>query len=104
MVTSAGARARAAPVVDAAGNGHGNGNGTTETRWGSSTNAEAEANATETTALLDGAPGSGLRDDVSAPRKDSWAGSEDFEGLPWWRRPSVCHLPVDVDAVCGVCG
>ena len=24
-----------------------------------------------------------------APRKGSWNGFEDFEGLPWWKMPSV---------------
>lgn len=41
----------------------------------------------EGTALLGG-------DDGLQPRKDSWVGSEDFAGLPWWNRPSVWWLMV----------
>jgi hypothetical protein len=47
----------------------------------------AAADAAETTALLDGGPPDGQ------VRKDSWVGFEDFEGLPWWRKPSVCCVP-----------
>lgn len=48
--------------------------------------------ATEATALLDGEQ---LRDEASPLRTDSWVGFEDFEGLPWWKRPSVRHIPAD---------
>ena len=49
------------------------------------------ADASETTRLLNS-----VNDEVH-PRadvypvagKDTWAGAEDFEGLPWWRKPSV---------------
>jgi hypothetical protein len=47
-----------------------------------------ETEVSETTTLL-GASGD---DGGSAPRKDSWVGFEDFEGLPWWKTPSVCYL------------
>ena len=26
----------------------------------------------------------------ATPRDGSWAGDDDFAGLPWWERPSVC--------------
>ncbi|GJC79038.1 putative membrane protein YJL163C [Colletotrichum liriopes] len=40
--------------------------------------------ATETTSLLSaGAP------DGDSPCEDTWPGYADFEGLPWWRTPSV---------------
>jgi hypothetical protein len=41
---------------------------------------------TETTGLLgDGAYPHGS----NGSRKDGWIGFEDFDGLPWWRTPSV---------------
>lgn len=49
--------------------------------------------ATETTGLLGAGAESGHGapevEGDSLPRKDSWEGSADFDGLPWWRRPSV---------------
>jgi hypothetical protein len=40
--------------------------------------------ATEETGLL--------QSNGHAPSHDSgWAGDDDFAGLPWWKRPSVCH-------------
>ncbi|KAK0718338.1 major facilitator superfamily domain-containing protein [Lasiosphaeria miniovina] len=45
----------------------------------------------EITALL--GPG-GPRRDQGSPRKDSWVGLEDFEGFPWWKKPSVWWLLV----------
>ncbi len=45
--------------------------------------------ATESTGLLDAAPPEDL-----PVRKDSWDGMSDFEGQPWWRRPSVRGRPV----------
>lgn len=30
-------------------------------------------------------------EDASPPRKDSWAGHEEFEGLPWYKTPNVCR-------------
>ncbi len=55
---------------------------------------------TEASPLLGTAAGHGLssRDEgpeaASGPqRKDSWIGMEEFEGLPWYQRPSVCVLP-----------
>ncbi|KAI3329419.1 MFS general substrate transporter [Xylariaceae sp. AK1471] len=51
--------------------------------------------STETTALL----GSGAEqqedeaeNNVNGTRKHSWAGYDDFEGLPWWKTPSVYWL------------
>ncbi|GAB1318919.1 Tetracycline-efflux transporter [Madurella fahalii] len=52
---------------------------------------EAEMNAddaTETTGLL----GAGTRSNENPDGGDRWEGSEDFEGLPWWKRPSVGFL------------
>lgn len=52
---------------------------------------DPEADMSESTTLL----GSGADNDsntgdaAGAARKGSWSGSEDFEGLPWWKRPSV---------------
>jgi len=100
MLTSA--DARSAPMVDAVGSSNANGNRTTGRWWGNSTNTDVDANDTETTALLDGVSGTRVNDGVPALTKDSWAGFEDFEGLPWWRRPSVCHPSMAGDAVCGV--
>ncbi|WYZ45160.1 hypothetical protein EsH8_VIII_000476 [Colletotrichum jinshuiense] len=45
--------------------------------------------ATETTSLLS----AGARDDDSSC-EDTWPGYADFEGLPWWRTPSVFWLLV----------
>ena len=50
--------------------------------WGSTLAPEAS----ESTTLLGSSS-----DDSSALRKDSWVGFEDFEGLPWWKTPSVCR-------------
>lgn len=56
---------------------------------------ETEPEAAETTRLL-GAGTSGNREQVdgaeSQTNEDSniWDGHKDFEGLPWWRKPSVC--------------
>ncbi|KAJ9138913.1 MFS general substrate transporter [Pleurostoma richardsiae] len=47
--------------------------------------------AEETTGLL----GAGAHDedgDRDIPRKDSWAGAEEFAGLPWYRTPSIYWL------------
>ncbi|KAK4454321.1 MFS general substrate transporter [Podospora aff. communis PSN243] len=57
-----------------------NGNGNREWR------STSEPEATETTTLLSA--------EGAAPRKDSWVGFEDFEGLPWWKRPSVWWMLV----------
>ena len=35
--------------------------------------------------ISDGGDGGDERDN-----DDKWAGSADFDGLPWWKRPSVC--------------
>lgn len=51
----------------------------------------AKGDVSETTRLLNS-----VNDEVH-PRaevhpvagKDTWVGAEDFEGLPWWRKPSV---------------
>lgn len=53
------------------------------------------AAADEGTALLNG---------DSQPRKDSWVGSEDFEGLSWWNRPSVrlSRSPAAAWSLCNV--
>lgn len=52
--------------------------------------------ATETTGLLGAGAESGHGapevEGDSLPRKDSWEGSADFDGLPWWRRPSIYWL------------
>ncbi|KAK3390442.1 major facilitator superfamily domain-containing protein [Podospora didyma] len=51
-----------------------------------------ETRANEATSLLGaGASGDGKHD---GPRKDSWVGLEDFEGFPWWKKPSVWWLLV----------
>lgn len=45
---------------------------------------------TETTRLLGGgAEENGNRAVVKSTSKGGWDGLADFEGLPWWRRPSV---------------
>lgn len=46
------------------------------------------ANADERTALL-GNPDT--PDELLGDTTSSWDGDEDFQGLPWWKRPSVCH-------------
>ncbi|KAK0620364.1 major facilitator superfamily domain-containing protein [Immersiella caudata] len=48
-----------------------------------------ESEVTETTTLLGGESENG-----GPPRKDSWVGFEDFEGLPWWKTPSVWWMMV----------
>lgn len=40
----------------------------------------------ETTALLDAGPGQ----DEDATTQQSLGDLEDFQGLPWWRKPTVC--------------
>lgn len=54
---------------------------------------DARGDVSETSALLgpDALPANGLGHD-SDPRKDSWVGFDDFEGLPWWEKPSVWWL------------
>lgn len=53
------------------------------TRWGSP-NTGADVN--EATGLLNSVTDE-LHPEVG---RDVWVGAEDFEGFPWWRRPSVC--------------
>ncbi|KAI1101097.1 MFS general substrate transporter, partial [Jackrogersella minutella] len=49
--------------------------------------------ASETSPLVGASNGSNeTRDDDSRKRQESWIGSDDFAGLPWWRRPSVYWL------------
>jgi hypothetical protein len=76
-MVSVGGRSLHTPGSGAAPAGETNGNG--ERR------RTTESEATETTTLLGGEDENG----GAAPRKDSWVGFEDFEGLPWWKRPSV---------------
>lgn len=45
----------------------------------------------ETTCLL----GNGKR---AGARNDGWAGYEDFEGLPWWKRPSVRRTNINYNS------
>ncbi|KAI8623877.1 MFS general substrate transporter [Xylariaceae sp. FL1651] len=49
---------------------------------------------TETTPLF--GAGAGQQDeaenDNNGPRKQSWEGDDEFEGLPWWKRPTVFWL------------
>jgi hypothetical protein len=47
--------------------------------------------AGETTNLLGRAAASDGIPDGTPARDDTWTGDEDFVGLPWWKRPSVCH-------------
>jgi hypothetical protein len=60
--------------------------------WSSTTTAAITDNAndaTETTGLL----GVGAGTHSSSSQEDrggGWTGQADFEGLPWWKRPSVC--------------
>lgn len=44
--------------------------------------------ATETAGLL----GADTRGDEHHNERERWEASEDFEGLPWWKRPSVCCM------------
>lgn len=47
--------------------------------------------STESTGLL--GAGTRSRDGDHDGREERWEGFEDFEGLPWWKRPSVrCML------------
>lgn len=50
--------------------------------------------ADETTSLLS-AGSRASYDPLSdaAPRKDSWVGYDEFDGLPWHKRPNVRHSP-----------
>ncbi|KAK3318468.1 major facilitator superfamily domain-containing protein [Apodospora peruviana] len=50
------------------------------------------AGATEATGLLDVGARTGARQHDSSPRNDSWVGLKAFEGLPWWKTPSVWWL------------
>lgn len=52
--------------------------------------------ATETTRLLGAGTSDSHNQDGAGPQlrrsaseEDVWDGDKDFEGLPWWRRPSV---------------
>ena len=55
---------------------------------------DSEIEANETTRLLQGRDeGDGAGADAGgAGEADVWDGYKDFEGLPWWRRPSVSYL------------
>lgn len=58
-----------------------------EERW------EGVTETTETSPLV----GASTRhnatgNDGSRKRQESWIGYEDFVGLPWYRRPSVCRI------------
>lgn len=53
------------------------------TRWGA---PNTNGDVTETTGLLNS-----VTDELHPEAgRDVWVGAEDFEGFPWWRRPSVC--------------
>ncbi|KAK0641619.1 major facilitator superfamily domain-containing protein [Cercophora newfieldiana] len=85
MVTASGSPRSATPPgngVDTVGSGDSNGNG--ERR------STLETEPTESTTLLGGSS----EDGSAAPRKDSWVGYEDFEGLSWWKTPSVWWMMV----------
>lgn len=43
----------------------------------------------ETTRLLDSTTND---TQISEPAKNTWAGVEDFDGFPWWRKPSIYWL------------
>jgi hypothetical protein len=45
--------------------------------------------ATERTGLLGNGENTASERGRDA-RKDSWVGAQEFEGLPWYKRPSVC--------------
>jgi hypothetical protein len=47
--------------------------------------------AGETTNLLGRVADSNEIPDGTPTGDDTWTGDEDFAGLPWWKRPSVCH-------------
>lgn len=53
-----------------------------------------DGETTETTPFLEARGRSGTR-------QDSWAGLDDFEGLPWWQKPSV--WPARPDPVRDLC-
>ena len=51
---------------------------------------EASDDVSETTRLL-GTDALNTHDSSSKATNDGrWEGYDDFEGLPWWQRPSVC--------------
>jgi hypothetical protein len=59
-------------------------------QMGNDADDEREADETsEATGLLRAGTSNGGGRAQEAPRKDSWVGFEDFEGQPWWNRPSV---------------
>lgn len=49
-------------------------------------------NINETTGLLGAGARTSYDEPAPPPRKDSWAGAEEFAGLPWHKRPSVFWL------------
>jgi hypothetical protein len=55
---------------------------------------EYEGPRTETSHLLGNTSNSSI-DSIEEPEdgnESTWPGAKDFEGLPWWRKPSVCLL------------
>ncbi len=57
----------------------------------SRTDAEASGDvATEATGLL--STGAHSPGNHTGTPEEGWAGYADFEGLPWWKRPSVCRM------------
>ncbi|KAK3353034.1 major facilitator superfamily domain-containing protein [Lasiosphaeria hispida] len=61
--------------------------------WNESSHDRTVVDASEITTLLgaDSEDANGGAHD-GHPRKDSWAGYADFEGVPWWNKPSVWWL------------
>ena len=50
---------------------------------------DSDTEVNEGSSLLGAGTQSDYDEAARAPRKGSWNGFEDFEGLPWWKTPSV---------------
>lgn len=53
---------------------------------------ETETDTTEASRLLDAGVQAGEDQNENTGNKPTWSGLEDFEGLPWWKTPSVYWL------------
>ena len=69
------------------------------TRWGSGS-PNPDGDVTEATRLLNR-----VHDELhSKAGKDTWVGAEEFEGAPWWRRPSVGQVSTSPVPRCRLAG
>lgn len=58
---------------------------------------DSDAGVTETTHLLGAGAGETADRTVENDQSRAWDGLSDFEGLPWWRTPSVSDVTMAVE-------